>query len=133
MDFAGINLVAITAAAFASMIIGAVWYGGLAKPWMRAANINENDLDQSPKLYVIAAICQIIIAFFMAGIIGHLAIDTPWAGAVTAFFCWLGFVAPTMTINHRFQGEKWSLTFINAGFWLLVFVAQGAIIGWFAA
>lgn len=133
MDFAGINFVAITAAAIASMVIGAIWYGGLAKLWMRAAKINENDLDQSLKLYVIAAICQFIIAFFLAGIIGHLAIDTPWTGAITAFFCWIGFVVPTMTVNHRFQGSGWGLTIIDAGVWLLVFVAQGAIIGWFSA
>ncbi|PCI02794.1 MAG: hypothetical protein COB78_12485 [Hyphomicrobiales bacterium] len=133
MDFAGVNYVAILAAAIASMMIGAAWYGGLAKLWMRAAKINENDLDQSLKLYAVAAVCQFVIAFFLAGIISHLAIETPWTGAVTAFFCWLGFVAPTMTVNHRFQGEKWNLTIINAGFWLLVFVVQGAIIGWFLA
>ncbi|MBL4891271.1 MAG: DUF1761 domain-containing protein [Rhizobiaceae bacterium] len=133
MDFAGINFLAIAVAVVASMIIGAAWYGGLSKPWIKAANINEDDLEQKPSLYIIAAICQIIIAFFLAGIIGHLAIDSLWTGAVTAFFCWLGFVVPTMTVNHRFQGARWSLTIIDSGFWLLVFVAQGAIIGWFVA
>ena len=31
--------------------------------------------------------------------------------------------------NHRFQGRPFSLTLINAGHWLLVIFAQGAVIG----
>lgn len=133
MEFAGINYIAILLAGVASMAVGAAWYGALAKPWMKAVGLKEEDIVQEPKLYVIAAICQFIIAFFLAGVVGHLDIYTLVGGIVTAFFCWFGFVVPTMVVNHRFQGAVWNLTLIDAGHWLCVFLLQGAIIGWMGA
>jgi len=131
MTFAGINYLAVLIAAVLSMPIGAAWYGGLGKQWMKAAGLKEEDVNQDPKIYIVAVLCQFIIAIFLAGIIGHLATTGIWAGMVTAFFCWFGFVVPTMAVNHRFQGAGWDLTIIDAGHWLLVFLLQGAVIGWF--
>src|SRR5688500_6063071 len=33
-----------------------------------------------------------------------------WRSIVTAFFVWLGFVATTLTVNHRFGRNSWMLT-----------------------
>ncbi len=52
-------------------------------------------------------------------------------GIVTGFFIWLGFVATTLAVNHRYWGFGWGLTIIDAAHWLLVLVAMGAVIGWF--
>jgi len=35
-----------------------------------------------------------------------------------------------MAVNHRFQGKGWDLTLIDGGYWLVVFLLQGAILGW---
>ena len=81
--------------------------------------------------YIVAAICQLVIAFMLAGVIGHLGrFDIPGA-LLTAFFLWLGFVAATMAVNHRFQNFGWDLTLIDAGHWLGVLLIQAAIIGAF--
>jgi len=133
MEFAGINYVAVLIAAIASMGIGAGWYSALRRQWMNAAGVNDDDIEQKPSIYIVAGLCQLVIAFFLAGMIGHLGVLTFSGGAVTAFFCWLGFVVPPMAVNHRFQGSGWDLTAIDAGHWLLVFLLQGAIIGWFGA
>ncbi len=131
MEFAGVNYIAVGVALVVSMIIGAVWYGVFAKPWMAAAGIKPDELEQKPSLYLIAALCQGLMAWLLAGVIGHLGLMTIGGGLTAAAFIWLGFVITTMTVNHRFQGTSWNLTFINGGFWLAVLLAQGAIIGWF--
>lgn len=130
MDFSGINYLAILIAAVAGMIAGAVWYGALASPWMRAANVSEEEVNQkNPSIYLVALIAQLVIAYLLAGLIGHLGTYTVTGGIITAFFCWLGFCVAPMAVNHRFQGAGWNLTAIDGGYWFVVFVLQGGIIG----
>ena len=135
MIFAGFNLLAVLLALVASMIIGAVWYGVLAKQWMAAADFSPEQIDAvekggSPLIYVFTAISHLVMATVLAGLIGHLGDISLWRGIISALFVWSGFVVTTMVVNHRFQMRPWSLTFIDAGHYLLVLVAQGAIIGW---
>lgn len=129
MELTTMNYVGIGAALVASMVIGAMWYGIFAKPWIAAAGINADELEQKPSLYLIAAICQLTMAVALTGVITHLGFTNLRGGLITAFFCWAGFVATSITVNHRFQDSPWSLTLINCGHWLAVLLAQGAIIG----
>lgn len=130
MEFHGINYLAVGIALIVSMLIGALWYGVMAKPWMKAVGLGDDDLEQKPSLYIIAVLCQAVMAWMLAGLIGHLGTQTLVSGMFTGILCWIGFVATTITVNHRFQDASWSLTGINVGHWLLVLAAQGAIIGW---
>ncbi|MEO0327813.1 MAG: DUF1761 domain-containing protein [Pseudomonadota bacterium] len=129
MDFSGINYIAIVLAAIAGMVSGAIWYGVFAKPWMRAVGIKEQP-EPNPKIYIVALIAQFVIAYLMAGMIGHLGVFSLSSGLITAFFCWLGFCVAPMAVNHRFQDKGWDLTMIDGGYWLVVFLLQGAILGW---
>lgn len=93
----------------------------------------EIKANMSPVPYVIAAIAQLLIAFMLAGVTGHLGTDmtTVRKGLITAFFIWLGFIVTTMAVNHAFQGAKRSLTVIDSGHWLGVLLVQGLVIGVF--
>ena len=71
------------------------------------------------------------MALMLAGIIGHLGDITIRGGVVSGFFVWLGFVITTMGVNHTFSGAKPILTAIDGGYWLLVLLIQGAVIGAF--
>ena len=123
------NYLAVVMAAVAGMIAGAVWYGALANPWMKAVGYDEPP-KPDPKIYIVAIVAQLIIAWTLAGVIGHLGTHTLSGGVISAFFCWLGFCAAPMAVNHRFQEKGWDLTVIDGGYWLAVFVLQGAILGW---
>jgi hypothetical protein len=52
-----------------------------------------------------------------AGTIGHLGTGqvTFWNGAVSGAIFWLGFIATTIAVNHRYHGFGWNLTIIGAG------------------
>ena len=135
MVFAGFNIVAVLLAMIAAMAIGAFWCSVLAKRWIVAAGFNAEQIESiekggNPAIYVIAALSHLVMAIVLAGLIGHLGDMSLWRGIVSALYMWAGFVVTTMVVNHRFQMKPWSLTTIDAGHYLFVLIAQGAIIGW---
>ena len=128
-----VNYLALLLAVIASMAVGAAWYSTLAKPWMRAAGLTQEQIeaDGSALAYVIAAACHALMAYVLIGVIYHSGPVTVMNGVMSALFIWGGFVMTSMIVNHRFQMRPWNLTFIDAGHYLLVLLAQGAILGWF--
>ncbi|MFC6491046.1 DUF1761 domain-containing protein [Nitratireductor sp. GCM10026969] len=133
MDFAGMNYLAILAAAVVAFAFGAAYYGILGKPWMKAALIDPDKMQMSPMPFITSFIGELIMAWVLAGVIGHLGAGqvTLWNGIVSGAFIWLGFMATTIAVNHRYQGFGWDLTVIDAGHWLGVALLMGAVIGWF--
>lgn len=139
MGFAGINYLAIAVAGVAAFMFGGLWYGALAKPWMTAAGITDDDMAASKssgrttRLMVTAFAASLIMAWILAGVIGHLGPDriTLYNGLISGALVWLGFVATTLVTNHGFQLQPFKLTLIDGGHWLGVLLIQGAIIGAF--
>lgn len=131
MAFAGMNYLAVLIAAIAAFVIGAIYYGVLGRPWMKAARIDPEAAQMSPVLFAISFVSELVMATMVAGVVGHLGPGevTLVNGVVSAFFLWLGFVATTLIVNHRYQGFGWDLSLIDGGHWLLVLLAMGAIIG----
>ncbi|WP_429814945.1 DUF1761 domain-containing protein [Ensifer sp. B1-9] len=131
MAFAGMNYLAVLIAAIAAFIIGAIYYGVLGKPWMKAARIDPASAQMSPVLFAISFASELVMATMVAGVVGHLGPGdvTLVNGIASAFFLWLGFVATTLVVNHRYQGFGWDLSLIDGVHWLLVLLAMGAIIG----
>jgi hypothetical protein len=134
MSFAGLNYLAVVLAAVGSFLFGGIWYGVLSQPWMSVANLKLEDIQgQGPATvtYVITFIAQLIMAWVLAGLIGHLGPGsvTLYNGLISAAFIWVGFVVTTILVNHRFQLQKPMLTVIDSGHWLGVLMIQGAVIG----
>lgn len=133
MAFGGMSYFAIFVAAVAGFMVGAVWYGVLSMPWMKAARIAPGSSNMSPVTFLTTFIAEIVMAWVLAGVIGHLGVDqvTIRNGIISGAFVWLGFVATTLVVNHRYGGFGWDLTLIDAGHWLLVLLVMGAVIGAF--
>jgi len=125
-----VNYIAILVAAIAGFAFGSVWYMALAKPWMAAAGITERP-KPDPAVFLMTFAAQLVMAWMLAGALGHLGDVSVLAGFITAALTWVGFVVTTMIVNHRFQGKPWSLTLIDAGHWLGVMLVMGVVIGLF--
>ena len=97
MDFSGVNYLAIAAAVVAGMISGALWYGLLAKQWMSAAGLSEEEVNQTAGIYIVAFIAQIVIAWMLAGLIGHLGTFSATAGMIS----WNRFLMSSRTSPSR--------------------------------
>ena len=130
MAFAGINYFAVLAAAVAGFMFGAGWYGALGKQWMAALGITEQPRPD-PKIFAMTFVCQLVMAWMLAGVMGHLGQLTVSGGVITAISVWLGFVATTLFVNHRFQDQTWTLTLIDGAHWLGVLIVMGLVIGLF--
>ncbi|MHA1537192.1 MAG: DUF1761 domain-containing protein [Alphaproteobacteria bacterium] len=125
-----VNYLAVLLAAVAGFAFGSVWYMALAKPWMAAVGMSEPPKPR-PLPFIVAFLAQLLMAYMLAGALGHLGDVSVQAGAIAAALFWLGFVATTMSVNHRFAGAPWSLTAIDAGHWLGVLVVMGVVLGLF--
>ena len=140
MSFAGINYLAVLAAAVAGWLFGAAWYAALARPWMAASGWRSREEmlgaaggRVSPLPFAVAFVAELVMAYFLAGLIAHLGAVGIRTGVITAFFAWLAFVATTISVNHRYMMKPWALTAIDAGHWLGVLLVMGVVLGAFGA
>jgi hypothetical protein len=135
MNLASVNYLAILVAAIAAFVFGAVYYGTLGKPWMKAARIDPATAKMSPVLFITSFICELIMAWVLAGILWHVGagVFTLGNGLVSGFLLWLGFIVTTVAVNQRYQGFGWDLTIIDSLHWLGVTLIMGAILGWWGA
>lgn len=131
MSFGGANYIAILVAAVAAYLAGAIYYGWMGKTWMKAARIDPADAKMSLPLMVIGFVCELIMAWVMAGVIGHFGDVSIKTGLISGFLLWLGFMATTLTVNQRYQGFGWNLTLIDGLHWLIVALLMGGILGAF--
>jgi hypothetical protein len=133
VTFAGINYLAVIVAAIASFGFGALYYMSLAKPWLAAIGKTQADLTTSKRPFVVSALAELVMAWMVAGALGHLGTGqvTISNGVITGVLLWLGFVLTTILVNHAYQGAKRAHTIIDAGHWLGVLVIQGLVIGAF--
>ena len=129
MAFAGMNYLAILIAAVAAYVWGAVYYMTLSKQWLAAVGIAQPNRSAAP--FIISFIALLVMAFVLAGSIGHLGPGNVSIknGIISGAIIWAGFVATTVVVNNAYPGRKFMLSIIDGIHWLGVLVVQGAVIG----
>ena len=70
-----------------------------------------------------AFLANIVMAWVLAGMVGHLGSVTTRSAVISALFAWAGFVVTTILVNNAFSGRSYALTAIDAGHWLLALIA----------
>lgn len=131
MAFAGVNYLAVVVAALAGFGVGALWYKLFDTQWLAAVGKKHADLGPRAIPFAIAFLANLLIAFMLAGVIGHMGGGGVRAGIISGAAVWLGFVITTMAVNHAFQAAPRALTVIDGGHWLAVLLVMGAVIGAF--
>jgi Protein of unknown function (DUF1761) len=137
MAFVGVNYLAVLLAAVAAWVLGAVWYMSLSQPWLAAQGKTKADMKPPASKaaaagpFVLVFVAELIMAWMLAGILGHLGGITVKNGVISGAACWFGFVLTTIAANYAFHGRKVMLTVIDAGHWLAVLIVMGAVLGAF--
>jgi hypothetical protein len=137
MTFAGINHWAVLVAAVVGWLASAAWYMSLGKVWAAALGKTPEQMHAERSKpgaflpFIYAFIANIVIAWMLAGVLGHLGPGqvTLLNGAISAAFLWLGFILTTMAVNYTFAGRSMRLLLIDAGNWLIVLLVIGAVVG----
>ena len=123
-------VVVILIAALAAWIFGAVWYGVLSKPYLRARGLDpEACKGQKMPLAPMAVsfISEVVIAFVLSGVLplGELS----WMeGAGGGLLIGVGFMATSTLVNNMFQQKKLILSVIDGAHWVIVAGIEGAVL-----
>jgi hypothetical protein len=137
MAFVGVNYLAVLVAAVAAWVLGAVWYTTLSQPWLAAQGKTKAETTPPASKaaaigpFVLVFVAELIMAWMLAGVLGHLGTLNVKDGVISGAACWFGFVLTTTATNYVFQKRQVMLTVIDTGYWLVVLVVMGAIIGAF--
>src|SRR2546422_6748098 len=107
MEFMGVNLWSVLAAAVSSMILGFLWYSPLlfAKPWTLAMGYDPNDKAKmeemrrgAGKLYG-----SLISAFVLGKVIEITTVNSIFYGMKIGFAVWMGFVTTVQLTSTLFK------------------------------
>ena len=136
-----ISYLAIILSAVASVLVGFVWYGFLfQKKWMALMEFTEDSMKDMKMTPMMATVLQFVVSLFMAYVLSHVMIlsqafygYSPVTTALsTAFFLWLGFIAPITLGVVLWEGKSWKLWFINASNYLVTVILMALIIAFLA-
>ena len=137
MEFMGVNLLSVLAAAIATMVLGFLWYSPLlfAKPWTVAMGYDLNDkakMDEmrkgAGKLYGITFVASLLSAFVLAKIIVVTTVNAALYGMKIGFAVWLGFVTTVQLTSTLFKKRPIKLYLIDTGYQLVCYLVMGAIL-----
>jgi len=132
LDFAGVNWVAVIAAAVAGIVIGFVWYAPqvFGRRWAQASGIELPQPGQvQPVTYVGGVVTALVTAYVLAVLSRGLGAATLVDGAIVGAVVWLGFVATWLASGVFFERRSTEWWAINAGQAIVSLVVMGAIIG----
>ncbi len=137
MEFMGVNLWSVLAAAVATMILGFLWYSPLlfAKPWTLAMGYDPNDKAKmeemrkgAGKLYGITFIASLSSAFVLGKVIEITTVNSIFYGMKIGFAVWLGFVTTVQLTSTLFKKRPIKLYLIDTGYQLVCYLVMGAIL-----
>jgi hypothetical protein len=136
MSFAAINYLAVIVATIVAFFIGAIWYSALFRTqWMAAVGATAGAAAKPPtplpQLLVINAVGNLILSFILSALLHSLGSASFGGGIAVGFLVWLGFIATVLTVNNTFANRPAALSLIDGGYWLVVLIVDGAIIGLF--
>ena len=130
---AGLNWLAVFLAAGTAFLIGAVWYSRkvFGNAWMMEVGLTEEAISRGNMTltfggtFALQLVAATALAFFLGS--GSDWLIGLQAGLLVAV-CWIG---TAYGITYFFEQRSLRLYLINAGYYLVLFAAMGAIIGAF--
>ncbi|MBQ4823204.1 DUF1761 domain-containing protein [Leisingera sp. HS039] len=130
------EFISVIAAAAAAFVLGAGYYGALAKPWVEAAGV-ECDEDgkpkggQSPMIFAMAFLLQLIVVGMMRHVFTLSGIETLGAGLIGGAGVGLFFISPWIALNNMYGMRPVKLTLIDGGYATLACAIAGLVLSLF--
>ena len=132
MQSTGFNWLAISVAALAAWILGAIWYGPLfARAWMDGIGKTKEQVenDYTPMKMVFALVGYFLAACGITRLL-NLSFGSTWLDGVhIALLGAVCLIVPTMAVSEVMEHRPPKLFLINAGYVIVAFIIMGAIIG----
>ena len=150
MNFGDLNWLAIGLSVVAMMVLGFIWYAKwfpTGKIWMRNMGMDPATVPPPPAgKMAVSLLLMVLGSFFMMFVFAHtnMVYEDSFRNAATggdaefdlrmvdtltgAVFTWLGFIVPLNLNGVAFENKKWSMFFVNAGFYLVGLLVAGVLL-----
>ncbi|MEM7684244.1 MAG: DUF1761 domain-containing protein [Paracoccaceae bacterium] len=127
------GLLAVLLAAAGGFATGAAWYMILAKPWMTAVGMTEDDVkaSQNPMTFVIAFAAALMTAGMMRHVFAMSGIDSFSGGLISGLGIGAFMTAPWIMTNYAFSDRPKALWAIDCGYAAAACTVIGGILGAF--
>lgn len=129
-----VNWLGVVLAALAGFVVGGIWYGPImGKKWMGAVGLTEEQIKEGNMAliyggaFVFSLLASWALAHTFASYASYGAELSIQAKVMTAFGVALGFIVPAIGTNYLFSQKGKTLFFIDAAYWLLFYIAMGAV------
>lgn len=124
---------AILLAALAGFLVGGLWYGPLfGKAWMQARGITPESAAKAnmPLIFGATFVLNLIAAFMLDHLYAtyEMRLGLHYSLVVAAIIG-VGFIATSIGVNYLFSRQPRALFFIDAGYWITIYLVMGAIFG----
>jgi hypothetical protein len=131
-----INILAVLAAAVASMVIGSIWYGPMfGKMYMSLMGMEQWSAEKKAEMkkgmtmtYVIQFVASVVMFFVIAWLMAALGKTDVQGGLEVAIWTWVGFIVTTK-LGDAIWGGKMRLFWLGIGGSLITFVVGAVILG----
>jgi hypothetical protein len=134
-----VNYVAVLAAGIVSMGAGFLWYSNalFGKPWTKLMGYTKESLEKAQKtmgkMYALSFALALLTAYVLSHVMtfagAYMGTEAVMTGLTSAFWMWVGFVAPVQATDVIFGGKTWKLFWINTGYQLVSLLAMGLTLG----
>ncbi|MFN0012766.1 MAG: DUF1761 domain-containing protein [Phycisphaerales bacterium] len=111
IDFSTFNWLAIAAAAFATFMLGGLWYTALfGKLWARLNNYTDDKLKAThalrppPVFFGTLLVCYTLMSLFMAILVRGTGSENWCTGAVLGLVVWS--IAQTVNVSYQIASDK---------------------------
>ena len=132
-----INYFVVIICSLVAMALGFIWYGPLfGKHWMRVIGATEVDVERRKEMQKKAMPLygiQFALVLFQVYVLSHFV--EGWSdvsGIKSSLWIWAAFVMPTVAAAAMWNNDSREIAlnrfFIQAGYYLVLFVAFGYII-----
>ena len=134
IDFGDLNYLAVLVAVVFNQVLGAAWYGALARPWMAETGMTQKDIDAmkgTPRQwvpYVVAIVLAIVFTLGLALLVQGMGADNAGEGLGLGVLAAVGFVLTSHGVNYAFEGRSLKLLAINVGYPLISYALIGLLL-----
>jgi hypothetical protein len=126
-----LNWWAVLFAAVVNMVVGALWYSPalFGNQWVKLLGKKMKDMGKNAgQAYGITTVAALVQTFILALLVHNLGASTASDGAALGLLLWLGVAATTSISDYVFSGRPLMLWALNQGYYLVVLMANGAIL-----
>jgi len=126
-----VNWLSVLVAAVGAFAIGSLWYSPVlfSKIWQKEINLPDDKLKSAnmPLIFGVAFVLEFIAAVVLDMFIGPGG--TLASGIKLGALVSIGWVATSIGTNYLFGQRSFKLFAIDAGYFVVFFIAMGAILG----